>query len=215
MSDHLTDFDRAGKITASVAGAILRHDPYHSQKWAWRVITGREKEREPWKDIQRGLEHEEDAVESLEIDLGVYVLPGRFISHRVHDYLGASPDGFVRDNGIDVPVEAKCPRVVHVEIPMHYYDQVQVQLECCDVPYGYFVSWVQDRQQAWKVYRDEEWWNRYGPLLALFNEQYLVPDVEPPRAPRRSKCLMDTTVNEEKSSIKAEPLNYSSHLLPV
>ena len=210
MSDHLTDYDRAGRITASVVGAILRHDPYHSAKWAWRVITGREKEDpNPWKDIQRGLEHEVDAVESLEIDLGVLALPGRFVKHPTLDYLGASPDGFIQESDTLIPVEAKCPRLIHVDIPLHYYDQVQVQLECCNVPYGYFVSWVADRQQAWKVYRDEEWWQRYGPLLAAFNDQYIVPDVEPPRAARRSKCSPDTAAQSEKSSLRAEPLNFS------
>lgn len=203
MSDHLTDFDRAGRITASVAGAILRHDPYHSQKWAWRVISGREPEREPWKDIQRGLDHEEDAVESLEIELGFLAQPGRFVSHPVHDWLGASPDGFIMSGDIWVPIEAKCPRLVHAEIPDHYYDQVQVQLECCAAPHGYFVSWVSERQQVWRVERDSDWWTVNQPLLQAFYDSYIVPDVEPPRAPRRSKC---TAPNAEKSSIKAEPL---------
>lgn len=204
MSDHLIDFDRAGRITASVVGAILRHDPYHSRRWAYRVVTGKEPDRPVWKDAQRGLDHEVDAIESLEIDLGVFALPGRFVKHPALDWLGGSPDGFISESGLLIPVEAKCPRLVHVEIPMHYYDQVQVQLECCDMPYGYFVSWVAERQQVWKVFRDEQWWLTNKPILQDFYEQYVVPDVEPPISKRRSKC---TPPNEEKSSIKAETLS--------
>jgi hypothetical protein len=187
MSDHLIDFDRAGRITASIVGAILRHDPYHSRKWAWRVITGREPEHEPGWDIKRGLDHEEDAIETLEIDLGRLAVEGRFVPHPNIDWLGASPDAFIESDGIFVPVECKCPRLLHAVIPPQYNDQVQTQLECCDAPFGFFVSWVKDRQQVWRVDRDPEWWKVNYPELKLFYETYVVPDVEPPRSPRRTK----------------------------
>ena len=202
MSDHLIEFDRAGRITASVVGAILRHDESHSQRWAWRVITGREPERVN-RDMQRGLDHEDDAIESLEIELGVLAFPGRFVAHPDLDWLGGSPDGFISESGILVPVEAKCPRMVHAEIPLHYYDQVQTQVECCDVPYGYFISWEGDRQRVWRVERDDEWWTLNRPLLESFYRDYVEADLEPPKAPRRSKCLVDIQRNAERNSMRA------------
>ena len=187
--DHMTDFDRFGRITASVVGAITRTDPYHSRKWAWRAVTGREPIRNPGPDAVRGLAHEKDAVASVEVELATLALPGRFVCHRDIDWLGASPDGFILESVGDeefyIPVEAKCPRNLHIEIPPWYYDQVQTQLECCNCPHAYFVSWLEDYQKVHKVPRDPEWWTRTYPVLLEFYEQYVKPDIEPPTSPRR------------------------------
>src|SRR5262249_40513581 len=193
MANHLTDFERGGRITASLVGAILKHDPAHSQKWAWRVITGREPEHDDFTgDLSRGNEHEPDAIEAAEIELGVFINEGRFVPHPTLDWLGASPDGFliecidttvkgrIQTVEFEIPVECKCPRQIHVGVPLHYYDQVQCQLECCDAPYGYFVSWVQDDQRVTKVPRDGEWWQTNEPILKAFYEQHILADVEPP-----------------------------------
>ena len=192
MSDHLIDYDRAGKITASVVGAILRSDPYHSCKWAWRVVTGREPFSEPGWDARRGLAHESDAIESLEIDFGRIVLDGSFRCHDRLPWLGASPDGFLVESGFSIPIECKCPRKLHSEIPPYYYDQVQTQLEVCDVPYGYFVSWTENGQWVTKVERDAEWWKRSFPILEEFYNEYVAKDVEPPRAARRKNVNQET-----------------------
>lgn len=191
MSDdgHMTDFDRFGKITASVVAAILRSDPTKSRKWAWRCITGREPIREPGPDCARGLEHEEDAVAAVEVELAALALPGRFMCHRDIDWLGASPDGFIFEHVGDaefyIPIEAKCPRALHVEVPAWYYDQVQTQIEVCNCPYAYFVSWTEDYQKVIKVERDPAWWERSYPELLAFYEEYVKPDIEPPKSPRR------------------------------
>lgn len=195
---HLTAFDRAGRITASMAGAILLHDPTHSQKWAWRVITEREPEHDDFTgDLARGNEHEPDAVEAAEIELGVIVHEGRFVPHPTLDWLGASPDGFILEPveqagkvavvEFEIPVECKCPRIIHEGVPLHYYDQVQCQLECCDAPYGYFVSWTEDAQRVKKIPRDPKWWAESFPLLKQFYEEYVLKDIEPPKAKRGSK----------------------------
>lgn len=210
--DHLIEFERAGRITASIVGAILRHDPYHSRKWAWRVVTGREPEHEPGWDARRGLDHEEDAVETVEIEFGKLASPGRFVPHPAIGWLGGSPDAFLMesvpdlDGLVEIPIECKCPRLVHAEIPAHYYDQVQVQIECCGVPHGYFVSWVNDRQQVWKVERDPKWWSENFPLLKEFYEEYIQKDVEPPRSKRRSKEECTAPTPESNSS----PINGNS-----
>lgn len=202
---HMTDFDRFGRITASVVPAILRSSK-QSRKWAWRVVTGREPVRGYiGADAARGNEHEEDAVAVVESQLAALALPGRFVCHPGIDWLGASPDGFLVEAvatkikgkrkmlsvEMEIPIEAKCPRELHMEIPPMYYDQVQTQLECCNAPYAYFVSWVSDSQRVIKVYRDAAWWAKSYPVLLEFYETYVVPDVEPPRSERRKKGRKD------------------------
>lgn len=188
MTDnHMTDFDRAMKVTASVVAAIVRAEgETRSRKWAWRVITGREPEVEVGPDIQRGLDHEDDAICGAEIELGRLAYPGRFVLHPTIPWLGASPDGFL-DEGTMIPMEAKCPRVLHQVFPPKYVPQVQTQLECCDAPYGYFISWVGDAQRVMKVERDRAWWATNFPIIEQFYLDYVLKDVEPPKSPRRSK----------------------------
>lgn len=202
---HMTDFDRFGIITASLVSAIIRTpDETRSRKWAWRVITGREPDKPVWKDIERGLEHEDDAITVAEVVFGTLCHPGRFVKHRDIAWLGASPDGFIELDGILVPVEAKCPRQLHTFCPPKYVAQVQTQLECCDAPFGIFISWVEDSdaQYVERVYRDPVWWNTNYPVMKEFYETYVVPDVEPPVSTKRGK----KPTNAEKMAEQAEML---------
>lgn len=186
---HMHDFERFGKITASVVGAILRAKGAQSRKWAWRVITGREKEKPVWHDLARGVEHEPDAINALEVELGRLARPGRFVPHPTIPWLGASPDGFVIEDGIWIPLEAKCPRQLHIELPELYVGQVQTQIQCCQAPYAYFVSWVEDSSAQFvvKVMRDDAWWAENFPIIEAFYNDYVLPDIEPPKSPRRTK----------------------------
>ena len=190
MSDaHLLTFDRYGRITASIVGAITRTDPYHSRKWAWRVCMGTEPEHDPGKDARRGIEHEDDALVQAEVETGFFVEKGYFVPHPEITWLGASPDGFIWDGKLHccIPVECKCPRNLYTGIPAHYYDQVQTQIECVNAPYAYFVQWVGDSQRVERVERNAEWRSLTRPILTEFYESYVATGVEPPRSPRRGK----------------------------
>lgn len=187
---HMTDFHRFGAITASVVSAILRVEgETRSRKWAFRVITGREKERPANWDQARGLDHEEDAIAHAEVQLCALARPGRYVAHHSIPFLGASPDGFIFEAEREIPLEAKCPRKLHVAVPPMYYAQMQVQLECCDAPYGYFVSWVEDSEAQFmqRVERDAAWWVWAWPQLEEFHKLYIETDIEPPQSPRRKK----------------------------
>lgn len=186
---HMHDFERFGKVTASLVGAILRAPGAQSRKWAWRVITGREPEKAAWHDLERGIEHEGDAVNALEIELGLLASAGRFVPHPTIPWLGASPDGFVAENGFQIPVECKCPRKLHDGLPPLYVGQVQTQTQCCQAPYAYFVSWVEDSDAQFvvKVMRDDAWWAENFPIIEAFYNDYVLPDIEPPKSPRRTK----------------------------
>ena len=201
---HLTDFERFGRVTSSVASAILGHDT-RSAKWAWRVILGREPDKPTTPDMLRGIENEHRAVESLEIDLGVFARPGGFIPHRDLAWLGASPDAIIEENGILIPVEAKCPRKLHTYVPLKYFHQVQVQCECMDAPYGYYVSWVEDSDAQFirRVDRNDHWRRIYLPLLHDFHREYVVRDIEPPIAKRGSKLNGDSSWEEAMAAVAA------------
>lgn len=213
---HLTDFERFGRVTSSVAAAILGHDT-RSQKWAWRVITGREPYRAPTYDMARGIEHEQDAIGSLEIDLGVLAEPGGFVPHPTLDWLGASPDAAIIMGHVRVPVEAKCPRKLHAGVPLKYFHQIQVQLECMDSPYGYFVSWVEDSdaQYVCKVERSEDWRRICLPQLEAFHRDYVLRDIEPPTAKRGSKIDGDTPCDIAMAAIVAAGNSTTTACLPA
>ena len=56
--------------------------------------------------------------------------------HREYDWLGASPDAIIYENGVPVKlVEYKCPRTrkINDEAPYNYYIQCQIQMEVCDI----------------------------------------------------------------------------------
>lgn len=201
---HLTDFDRFGRVTSSVASAILGHDT-RSAKWAWRVIMGREPDRPSTWDTERGINHEPDAIASLEIDLGVITEPGGFIKHPKLKWLGASPDAKMKEGGLKVwiPVEAKCPRKLHTYVPLKYFHQMQVQMECMNAPYGYFVSWVEDSDAQFvkRVDRNADWKRLFLPLLCDFHQRYVVPDLEPPTAKRGSKLNGDSSWEEAMAAV--------------
>lgn len=201
---HLTDFERFGRVTSSVASAILGHDT-KSAKWAWRTILGREPDKPVTPDMLRGIENEHNAVESLEIDLGVFTKPGGFIPHRDFKWLGASPDARFQVGDLWIPVEAKCPRKLHTYVPLKYFHQIQVQLECMDAPYGYFVSWVEDSdaQFVTRVDRNEFWREHYLPKLHDFHRDYVVRDIEPPTAKRGSKLNGDSSWEEAMAAVAA------------
>lgn len=188
---HMEDFARFGRITASLVPAILRLTK-QSRKYAWRVIMGKEPDRDPGWDAMRGIECEKDAIAAFESETGLLARGGKFMPHPRHDWLGASPDGFVYEpiNGVSVriPLEAKCPRVQHTELPPMYHAQMQTQLECCEAPWGYFISWTEANANEpfiLKVGRDSKWWTETEPVLFEFYMQYVKTGIEPPRSPSR------------------------------
>jgi putative phage-type endonuclease len=175
---HLTDFDRAGRLTASQASAALGLNPYSSRKKLWRQITGKEPAFEGNAFTQYGNDNECNALASFEAHMGVLLEPGRFVPHPQFEWLGASPDAFL-DHAI---VEAKCPQTLHACCPDHYKLQMFVQMACCEVDEGWFVSWSPDAVMVERVPFDYKYWASYIlPGLDIFWNKYVKQDIEPPR----------------------------------
>jgi putative phage-type endonuclease len=185
--NHLVDFDRAGKLTASQAAAALGMCKYTSRAKLWRQLTDREPKFEGNVYTQYGNDNEAEALATVEASMGVLLEPGRFVCHPEIEWLGASPDGFL-DGAI---VEVKCPQTIHAECPEHYQIQMHVQMSCCEVVTGYFASWTPDDLMIQEVDFRFDWWDEYLlPGLDLFWNKYVKQDIEPPRGKfnREKEC---------------------------
>lgn len=185
---HLLEFDRAGKITASLVAAILGVDPNMSRQEAWRRIMGTAKETTNAYSqaiLDHGVEFEAKAMEEFEVESGFLVLPGRFVPHPTIPWLGASPDGFTAEG---IPVEVKAPaKKVYDTIPEHYKLQVLTQIECCDKSHGFFgclpPAEVTDMPFWWvRVEREQKYFEEtVCKELEMFYNEYIVKNVVPPR----------------------------------
>lgn len=180
---HLLDFDRAGKITASLVAAIMGVDPYTSRQEAWRRILGTAKQVKENPFMQWGVEHETDALDAFEVESGILIHPGHFIPHPVFPWLGASPDSLTNDGE---PVEVKCPQKLHEALPAHYKLQVLTQIECCGADRGFFGSWTENGFWWTEVPREQKYFEEViCKELEMFYNEYVVKNVVPPRRVRR------------------------------
>lgn len=91
-------------------------------------------------------------------------------------WIGASPDGITDCGSM---VEIKCPyrrQIVPGHVPHHYYPQIQVQLEVCDLSLCYFVQWQPAHLQKdgieifdiTPVPRDRKWFETHKNSLYSF-----------------------------------------------
>lgn len=170
---------RAGKLTASTFAAAMGIDPYKSRAKLWREIKGLEPPFEGNAATDWGTENEQNAISAYEVDTGNIVTPVGFIVHPLHDWLGASPDGFVGSKG---RLECKCPYngEVHRVVPEHYAAQVQGGMEISSGDWCDFYSWTPGEQNLIHVERDPDYWAWAFPLLQEF-WNYVLEDREPPR----------------------------------
>lgn len=85
-------------------------------------------------EMQWGTDHEGEARATYELLRDCDVVLAEFVGHPTITMAGASPDGYVGDDGL---VEFKCPNTAtHIEtllsdaIPGKYYGQMQFQMAC-------------------------------------------------------------------------------------
>lgn len=94
--------------------------------------------------MQWGLDHQEEAISAYEIETGVIVAPEAFVIHPTIKELGATPDGFIGNDGL---LEVKCPTsTTHLQwildkvIPEQHKPQMAVQLLCTERVWVSFMS---------------------------------------------------------------------------
>lgn len=170
---------RSGRITGSIAGACLGQCTHTSQKKAMRQLV-REFHGEPSEkpDIfifQYGRFCEPLATEAYEWETGRIVTPCGFFPFE--DWLGASPDGLIFDDGL---AEFKSPWNLRdaaqtpnfIEILPEYYAQVQIELFCTGRKWCDFVQWCPRGYKIERFFKDDRWLNINLPLLKEFHNQF-------------------------------------------
>jgi putative phage-type endonuclease len=140
---------RDGKITASDAGVVIGENKYEQP---YRMIV--KKTRETFQNNEatyHGKKYEDIAKLIYEYRVNVQVKEFGMVEHPTVKCLGASPDGIVtpyKNDGIHLTslvgrmLEIKVPlrrqicktgEIKGVICPIYYWDQVQLQMECCDL----------------------------------------------------------------------------------
>lgn len=189
---------RKGLVTASDAAAILGIPPFASFKGDPRAETLEKKlSSAPLRSMAavHGVKYEQEACDAAMRALGETAIEFGLLVHEKLPWLAASPDG-ITTNGF--AIEIKCPTRRRIEpghIPHHYYPQVQVQMEVCDVPATYFIQYkpgfltddgipfldivVIERDKQWFADHVDElhaFWKEYMDLRRVRGEQTVTDD---------------------------------------
>lgn len=174
---------RVGKLTASRVGAALGVNPWQKPDDLIRAMVreahGAEKEFISNIATSWGHNHEPLAVLDYMSETGNIVDDAGFYVHPEHDWLGASPDGFIGDQGL---IEVKCPFGLRNETnpefkslaeQPHYKSQVMVELACTGRSFCHFYQWSPNGDSLEVVNYDDAWWSDNLPKLKEFYALYL------------------------------------------
>ncbi|GAA4667291.1 lambda exonuclease family protein [Bartonella pachyuromydis] len=168
---------RLGKVTASNIYNILsktakglptsKYDDYKIKLITER-LTGQTSPYYETEDMKWGIENEEDALREYAFIYDTEVKRCGFIQHPTIQMAGASPDGFVGEDGL---IEIKCPRstnhsrfIINNEIKPEYLAQMQFQMACTGRKWCDFISYdprfTRDashlRMKIKRIYRDDK-----------------------------------------------------------
>lgn len=174
---------RIGKLTASRAGSALGVNPWQKPddliRQMVRDFHGAAPEFSGNIATQYGQQHEPLAVLDYMSETGRMVDEAGFYTHPEYDWLGASPDGFVGDDGL---LEIKCPFSMRNETnpefkslaeQPHYKSQVMVELACTGRSFCHFYQWTPNGSQLELVPFDPQWFDANLPKLKEFYALYL------------------------------------------
>lgn len=172
---------RKGRITGSVAGAILGLNPWRDADDVLRAMVrqyhGAEREFTGNVATEYGTFQESGAVAEFEIEHGLDVKDSQF--YMIDEWLGATPDGEVGDDAI---IEIKCPYGLRkkdkpefktIEQQHHYYAQLQLEMAASGRTKAYFYQWAPKGTSLEIVPLNKAWLADNVPKLRSFYERYL------------------------------------------
>lgn len=202
---------RVGMITASRVAAILGESAFSNPAKLMREMV-REYLDEPKEgdldnnpDIQRGVMHEEDAIQALEFAKGIFVKDAFFTQHPEVEWMGASPDGVASDNG---NVEAKCPRRIKpISEKKDWWHQAQHQMFVTGRKHTWFVQWTEDEYQVDRIEADPDWWPTYGPIIEGFYKEYQLTIADPKKCKEHIEPLVQDMSDSPIWLAKSEQLS--------
>ncbi len=161
---------RTGVVTASRFAAVMSSDKLATYKnYLAEIVaerlTGQMADSYTSKEMQWGIDHEDEARMVYEAIKGVEVQQTGLLKHAELE-AGASPDGLV---GADGGIEIKCPNTAtHIttllsgKAPSKYYAQMQGQMWIGELKWVDFVSYdprLDDKNAVFitRVERDDEY----------------------------------------------------------
>jgi len=167
---------REGRVTGSIAGAILGTSPFMTREDVIQQFLGLRK-FEGNAATQYGSFHEEYAFADLSSTYG----DGSMELNSANEFfeydtwLGATPDGFYKkDNAI---IEIKCPFSLKddeepefksiFDLP-HYYAQLQIEMHCTGMDKAYFFQWNRFDHRLETVDINPHWLDENLPKLQEF-----------------------------------------------
>lgn len=140
-----------------------------------RAYHGAEREWVGNVATEYGTANEDGARFDYELETGNAVQEAYFVAWD--DWLGASPDGYIGDDGL---LEIKCPygkrnggEFKSLDEQPHYAAQIQVQLLCTGRKWCHFWQWSPHGTKLERVEYDPEWINATLPALRQFHAEYL------------------------------------------
>lgn len=180
---------RKGRVTGSNVGAILGLSPFMTRGDVMRMMVrdyhGYPKEFAGNPATEWGVANEAGALIDYSMDTGAEVRKASFVEYE--DWLGASPDGYVGNDGL---VEIKCPygqRSANppifktVDEQPHYYAQMQIQMLCTGSNWCDFYQWAPFGVRLDRVDRDDNFICKALIELRKFYDEFL----EEVKAPER------------------------------
>lgn len=180
---------RLGKVTASNVYNVLsktakgmptsKYEDYKIKLMTER-LTEEISQSYTTPAMQWGIEHEEDALREYEFIYDTEVTRCGFIQHPTIQMAGASPDGFIGEDGL---VEVKCPQppnhlrfFIDSNIKPEYLAQMQFQMACTGRKWCDFISYdprfvdrsSDFRMKIKRIHRDEEQIERINQAVEIF-----------------------------------------------
>jgi len=179
---------RRGRVTGSAVGAILGLSPFAKPKDVMRRMV-RDYHGLPTEFIgniatEWGTRNEAGAIVEYEMLTGRNVEPATFVMHE--DWIGASPDGYVGENGL---IEVKCPFGLRLEfapvkfklakMQPHYFAQMQIQMLATNREWCDFWQWTPSDTSLERVNRDDKYIETALKGLRYFYDEYLIEREKP------------------------------------
>lgn len=186
---------RAGRITASGAGALLGLSPHTSEADGFRSLVrsmhGMPSEFVGNVATEYGTFHEAGALVEYCMETGATVWSLGFA--EFNDWLGASPDGLIDHYGM---LEIKCPFGKRNENPPvfkpiddqpHYYAQMQIQMYCTGRKWCDFFQWSPNGTITERVNRNDIWLDKNIPILHEIHQRAKAADPADFVGPKRQE----------------------------
>lgn len=176
---------RRDLLTASDAASALDVKPFPSYRGSPRadLVLKKIGKEKPFANafVAHGQRYEDEARAWAMEALGETAFDVGLVRHAELPWLAASPDGVTASGKL---VEIKCPLKRHIEpghVPHHYWPQVQVQMECCDVDCTLFVQYKPAGLQrdgravldVVAVERDRQWFDANRAALRSCWEEFM------------------------------------------